>query len=48
MLVLFQKAHKYLGGYLFQISIGLLPNNNYTPEETHRKEGENEDTFGVV
>lgn len=46
--VLFQKAYKYLGDTCFRSASALLSNNNYPPEETHRKEGENEDTFGVA
>lgn len=43
----FQKAYKYLGVTCFSSASAVLCNNNYTPEETHRKREENEDTFGV-
>lgn len=48
MLVLFQKANKYFGDTCFRSASTLLSNNNYSPEETHRKEGENWDTLGVA
>lgn len=44
--MLFQKAYKYLGDICFRSASALFSNNNYTAEETHRKEGENGDIFG--
>lgn len=48
VLMLFQKAYKYLGGICFRSASAVLSYNNYTPEETHRKEGENEDILRVA